>query len=264
MSREELFVPASCLAAVGGRCVGGRQVVLHLVTLRHIVDVGRYASGGEHALRHRCRCPVVRRTCMAAFVHIVCIAQEGEPPAVGESQDESTSQPPFVGTYSGFHVGNVAALVFFLQVHIHHILPRIDVVAECYAFVRLSFIHLDVLHGVVRQVFEQHALVATHERPRAEQEFIHLASVHEYLALRVHRHSWHLAYEVVEHRTLWQVEGRGIVNQSVAAVEHLHTCGGYHHFAQFHRPHLAHLHLRHLNLLLLTYAHTAPHVVVST
>ena len=183
---------------------------------------------------------------------------------VAEAEGKGTAEPSVLSSHGTLHIGDVAALVLLFQVHVHHKLLRIHVVAQCFAHVRLLVVDLDVLHRVVRKILHQHLLVAPHERVRTKQQFIHLASVHEYLARLVQRHTRHLAYQVVKHRALRQLECRGIIDDGVAPVEHLYTGGFHNNFVQVQFPHLAHLYRRHLHLCLFAAdVHALPYVVIA-
>ena len=182
---------------------------------------------------------------------------------VAEAEGKRTGKPAVVCSCRRLRVGDVAALILLLQVHVHHKRLGIHVVAQCLALVRLLVIDLDILHRVVRQVFQQHLSVALEERARAEHQFVHLAPVDKNLAPVVHRHARHLAYQCVKHRAVGQFERRGIIDQRVAPVEHFDACGLHHHFVQFQFPHPAHLYRRHFHLRLFADAHPLPHIVVA-
>ena len=87
---------------------------------------------------------------MPRLVHVVCIGKHGESQPVGEAQQEAAPQPSLFGTACCFHVGNVALAIFVLQVHVHHIATRINIVAQGLTLVGLLLVDLQVFHGVVR------------------------------------------------------------------------------------------------------------------
>ena len=99
---------------------------------------------------------------------------------------------------------------------------------------------------------------------RTQQEFVHLATVDEYLTLLVQRHARHLADEVAQHGTLWQLEGRGIIDERVAMPKELYLCGRHHHFLHRLALHLTHAQGGDLHLLLPgRNGHALPLVIVA-
>ena len=155
--------------------------------------------------------------------------------------------------------------IFVLQVYIHHVATRLYIVAQGLALVGLLLIDLQVFHGVVRQVLHQHLLVSAEERARAQQQLVDLAPIDEDFALVVQRNARQLADEVVEHRTLGQLEGRGIVDEGVAAIVELHAGGRHHDFVEVQVARLAHLQRSQIDVFgcLPTYRHPFPHVVIA-
>ena len=105
---------------------------------------------------------------MSRLVHVVGIGQHSESQFVSKAQQEATPQPSLLGAAGCFHVGDVALAVFVLQVYVHHIATRIDIVAQRLTPVCLLLINLQVFHRVIRQVLHQHLLISTEERARAQ------------------------------------------------------------------------------------------------
>ena len=112
-----------------------------------------------------------------------------------------------------------------------------------------------MFHRVVRQIFQKYLLVAAEERARVQQQFVHLLAVDENLSPVVHRHARHLTDEVVEHRAVWHVKGRGIINQRVAAIEHFYFRGRHHHLIERDVPRPSHLDERHRQFFLRSVRH---------
>ena len=137
-----------------------------------------------------------------------------------------------VGAYSPLHVGQIAFAIFALQDDVHHVVLRCIGHAQPLALLRLLLVDLDVLHRVVRQVVEHHLALSTEEVVAVECQEVHLAPLHIDLAIVAQFHAWHLTDEGIEHRAFRHVEGIGIVDQRVAAIDHLHLCGLDHHLAQ--------------------------------
>ena len=187
---------------------------------------------------------------VARLVDVVGVGQQGEACPVGEAEGEGAAQPAALGARGGLHVADVAAAVLLLQVDVHHVLARFDVVAQRLAHVRLLFIDFQVLDGVVGQVLHQHALVAAEECARTQQQLIDLAAVDEDLAVVVHRHARQLADEVVEHRAFGHAEGGGVVDERVATVEELDFRGCHGDLVERHVAHAEHLYGGHLHFVL--------------
>ena len=112
-----------------------------------------------------------------------------------------------------------------------------------------------MFHRVVRQIFQEYLLVASEERARVQQQFVHLLAVDENLSPVVHRHARHLTDEVVEHRAVGHIESRGIIYQRVAAIEHFYFRGRHHHIVERDVPSLSHLDKRHRQFFLLRVRH---------
>ena len=270
------------LALVHGLCVGGRGVLaaqrlLQFVAFRVVAEFRSRTARGDDGARHARRTPLPRLPGMPRLVHVVCIGKHGEPQLVGEAQQEASPQisplgrsPLPTGEGRGgarrrLHVGNVALAIFVLQVYIHHVAARLNIVAQGLALVGLLLIYLQVFHGVIGQVLHQHLLVSAEERARAQQQLVDLAPIDEDFALVVQRHAGQLADEVVEHRTLGQLEGRGIVDEGVAAIVELHASGRHHDFVEIQVARLAHLQCSDVDVFgcLSSYRHPLPRVVIA-
>ena len=124
-------------------------------------------SGGDQRARHAGRRPVAGLPDVACLAHVIGVGQQGEARPVGEAEGEGAAQPAALGARGSLHVADVAAAVLLLQVDVHDVLARFDVVAQRLAHVGLLLIDLQVLDGVVGQVLHQHALVAAEEGVRA-------------------------------------------------------------------------------------------------
>ena len=74
-----------------------------------------------------------------------------------------------------------------------------------------------------------------------------------------------MADEVVEHRSLGQLEGSGIINKGVAAIVEFHASGRHHHFVEVQAARLAHLQCSYVDVFgcLSSYRHPFPHVVIT-
>ena len=119
-----------------------------------------------------------------------------------------------------------------LQVHVHHELLLFHLCVQRTVQVGVLVIHLDVLHRVVRQVLHQHLRVAPHKRARSELQLVNLPAVDEYLTVFIDGHAGHLVDKVIEHRAVGQFERRGIIDDGVAPVVHLHLRGRHCHLLQ--------------------------------
>ena len=190
-----------------------------------IVDFASHAAGGQERARLPCRAPVVVLADVTPLVDIVCIGQQREAHTVGESKQEAAGQPPLLCSSCRFHIPDISLAVLVLEVDVHHVAARLDVVAQRHAFVGLLLVNFQVLDGIIGQVLQEHFLVAAEEGAGAQQQFVHLASVDEDLAIGIHRHTFQLTDEVVEHRAFGEFEGRGIIDERVAAPEHLDLRG---------------------------------------
>ena len=126
-----------------------------------------------------------------------------------------------------------------LQVHVHHELLPLYLRIKRTVEVGVLVIHLDVLHRVVRQVLHQHLRVAAHERARAELQLVNLPAINKNLAIFIDGHARHLVDEVVKHRAVGQFERRGIIDDGVAPIVHLHLRGRHCHLLQVHLSNLA-------------------------
>ena len=165
-------------------------------------------------------------------------------------------------------IGYHAHGVFVLQVHVHHVF-RVLVLNALYGRVeRLPLEHLQFLHGEVRQILQQHLLVALEECTGVKRQFVYLPSVDEDFARVRHPCAGQLLYQVLQHRPFWQLECRGIIDQRVAAHLHLDARGLHHHLIQPHGLHdgLLHVHHRHREHLFFVafgHAHPCPAVVIA-
>ena len=153
---------------------------------------------------------------------------------VVEVESEGAGCPAVVCSGASLGVGNVAPGVLPLQVDVHHEVLGLDLAAQCLALLGALVIHLDVFHGEIRQVFQHHLVLSLEEVLAVEQQVVNLLAVDVYVAVVLELHPRHLADESVEHRTLGEVERRGVVDDGVAAVCYLHARAADHHFVEPH------------------------------
>ena len=78
---------------------------------------------------------------VAAFIHVVHIAQQRIPPAIGKPQKEAAPQPPVFRSARSLHIGNISLVVFVFQIYVHHIFARFHIVSQRLTLVRLFFIY---------------------------------------------------------------------------------------------------------------------------
>ena len=137
-----------------------------------------------------------------------------------------------MGAAGGLQVAEVAGGIFFFQAHVHHVVFFVHVVPQGAAALGGGFVHLELLDGVVRQIFEHDAVVSLIEILAVEQEVVELAAVDKDFAIAVEGGAGQLADEVAEHGTFGQVEGIGVVNEGIALVVEFDFGGRHYGFAQ--------------------------------
>ena len=135
---------------------------------------------------------------------------------------EESGQITVVCADASFYVTHEAAIVLTLQLHVHHVVLLLHVVAYELALLRALVEDLQFLHGVVGQIVEHHLVLSLEEVFAVQREVVHLLAVDVDVAVVLQLCTWHLADKTVEHRAFWQVEGRSIINQRVAAIGKLH------------------------------------------
>ena len=147
---KELFIALAHLRFCIGRREISIEIVRHILIFRLVIQIGRYAARGEQRLGHSGRRPIPMLADMAAFVHIVHIAQQCIPPKVGKPQKETASQPPVFRSARSLYVGNISLAIFVLQIYIHHILARFHIISQRLTLVCLFFIYFKAFHRIIR------------------------------------------------------------------------------------------------------------------
>ena len=147
---------------------------------------------------------------------------------------EQAGQIAIVGTQAALDITHGAAVVFALQLHVHHVIFLLDVVAKKFALLGALVEDLQFLDGVVGQVVEHHLVLTLEEVLAVEGQVIDLLTVDIYVAVVLQLGTGHLADEAVEHRTLGQVEGRGIIDEGIATIGEFYFCAGDHHAIEAH------------------------------
>ena len=147
---KELLIALTHLRFGIGRCEIGIEIVRHILIFRLVIQIGRYAARSEKRLGHSGRRPMAMLADMAAFIHVVHIAQQRIPPTVGKPQKETTPQPSVFRSTRSLHIGNISLVVFVFQVYVHHIFARFHIVSQRLTLVRLFFIHFKIFHRIIR------------------------------------------------------------------------------------------------------------------
>ena len=250
---DEAFSALSDGLVVGGGGVLSAEGLfdfLLIIALVLVVQFPGYAAGGQERTGLTGRTPLVGLSDVAALVDVVGVGEKRKPQLVGEAQQEAAPQPSLVCSSCRFHVADISLIVFIFENHVHDVATGIHVVAKSLAAVGLFLIDLQVPDGVVWQVLKQHFLVAAEEGTGTEEQFIDLAAVDEDLAVGIHGYAWQLADEVVEHGAIGHLEGRGVVDERIAAVVHLDLRGSDGQFAHGLGGTLAHLQCWHIYVIL--------------
>ena len=73
---KELLIALVHLQFGIGRCETGIEIVRHILIFRLVIQIGRYAARGEKRLGHGGRRPMAMLSDVAAFIHVVHIAQQ--------------------------------------------------------------------------------------------------------------------------------------------------------------------------------------------
>ena len=251
---------------VGGNvAVGifGKQGVARVAVRTAIVGLSLHALGRCHCGGHLLGRPPAALPDVVLLVHIVGIGHQRITPQLGEAQQETTAQPALPGAACGLHIADVPHLVLLLQIDIHHIAFGAVRATQGLVHVRCLVIHLDVFHRVVGQVLQQHLPVSAHEGAGTQQQFVHLAPIDIDFAIVLHFHAGQLGNEGIEHGTVGQLEGRGVIDERVALPVHLDLCGHHVHLLQLNDPEHTDDGYVYLTILLLLRAHLLPDVTIS-
>ena len=185
-------------------------------------QVHAYLLGSPQSRRHVGRRPFAFAARLAVLVHVVHIAKERHPRVVVVVEREQACHVAFFRAKASLDVGQISAVVFALQADVHHVVFLLHVVAYHLALLGRLVVDLDVLDGEVGQVVEHHLVVALEEVLAVECQVVYLLAVDVDVAVVLEFGSRHLSDESVEHRSFRQVEGRGIVDDGVAAIGYLH------------------------------------------
>ena len=156
------------------------------------------------------------------LVHVVHIAVKRKAQTFGETQQEAACQIAVFRAARRLHIGHKAITVFAFQLDVHNVGFRVYVRTQRTVAPALLFIHLYFLHHIIGQVLHEHFAVSLEELAGLQLKLVNFPSVHEYLALLVHRHTRQLADEVIQHTAVGQVERIGIVDERVAIHVELH------------------------------------------
>ena len=212
----------------------GVEVVLDALVLVFGLQAEPRLLGGEQPALHLGGRPVAVAAGLPVLVDVVGVAEDGHARMVVEVESEGAGGPAVVCSGARLGVGNVAPGVLPFQVDVHHEVLGLDLAAQSLALLGALVIHLDVFHGEIRQVFQHHLVLSLEEVLAVEQQVVNLLAVDVYVAVVLELHPRHLADEPVEHRTLGEVERRGVVDDGVAAVCYLHARAADHHFVEPH------------------------------
>lgn len=90
----------------------------------------------------------------------------------------------------------------------------------------------EILDSVGGQVLKSHFGITLEEVLAVDEQFVDLAAVHLYHAVRRDRGARELAHEGVEHRAFAELEGSGVKHHRVALHHHLHARAGDGHFVE--------------------------------
>ena len=124
-----------------------------------------------------------------------------------------------VGAGACLGVAHESAVIFALQLHVHHVVLALHVVPDHLALSGRLVIDLQFLHGEVGQIVEHHFVLTAEEVLAVQHQVVHLATVDVDVAIVLQLGPLHLTDEPVEHRALGQVEGIGIESDGVATIE---------------------------------------------
>ena len=131
---------------------------------------------------------------------------------------EQASHVTFVGTIPAFDITHQTTIVFALQLHIHHVVLLLYVMANEFTLLGTLVKDFQFLHGVVGQVVEHYLVLSLKEVLTVQREVVHLFAVDIDVSVVLEFGTGHLTNQSVEHRTFWQVKGGGIIHQCVATI----------------------------------------------
>ena len=139
---------------------------------------------------------------------------------------EQASHVTFVGTVPAFNITHQTAIIFALQLHIHHVVFLLDIMANEFTLFGTLVKDFQFLHGVVGQVVEHYLVLSLEEVLTVQREIVHLLAVDIDVSVVLEFGTGHLTNQSVEHRTFWQVKGGGIIHQRVTTIGqfYLGTC----------------------------------------
>ena len=128
---------------VGGVAI---ELVFPVAPVHHVVNAEEFVRPQAAGELCRCPCPVGAR--QLAFVHVVEVAEGGDPRVGREAQAEEAGAVAFFRAVAGFGVAQPAHAVFPFQPHVHYQFLVAGLPSHELAEPAVFVIHLHVLHRI--------------------------------------------------------------------------------------------------------------------
>ena len=165
------------------------EIIIHAHHFRSHSSLGHLVGGPSSVL-----------TRLSGVVDVVDICHNSQLRTVGETHRKKSGQIALMLPAASIDIAYPSSAILTLQFHIHHEIGRFH---PCRIIDRhtTAVEELHMTHHIGRKIIEHQLPVTIEKLPTVEEKAFHLATVSKNLTILIDTHPWHLADEVVEHRS---------------------------------------------------------------